>query len=193
MKKAWRLLPIDGSVVGDRYWNKLREGQFIGDYGISQIQRYNRQVAAALEAAREVGKRTALAGVAIRVYNERWRYLYSQSRPYSLALFSGGRYYDCSSMVTVIYHEAGQQDPNALGFSGFGWTGTLDSRNPQNGGRWVDSPKTGDLAMYGPSRYGTTHVAIHISPDEVVSFGSNPVRRLPVRYRGDWVGSRSWL
>jgi cell wall-associated NlpC family hydrolase len=199
MKRKWGLKPYDGSNVGDRYWTKLREGGFVGKYGLGQIQDHNDKVArerarrerAIREAAHEVGARTALAGVALRCFNERWRYRYSQTRPYSPALFSGGRYYDCSSMVTAIYLLARQHDPNGRGFDGYGYTGTMDDRGTR--GSWTDTPKAGDLAFFGPGRSSTTHVAIHISAGEVVSFGSDPVKRLPTRYRSDYVGSKTFL
>lgn len=193
-KRLYRVGNTNGSNFGSTAWRVLVDGGFLGDYDRMRIRSHNRRVAAAkaaaVRSAREVGARAALAGVALRVYAERWRYLYSQTRPYSRALFSGGRFYDCSSMATVIYLLAGRPDPNGRGFDGYGFTGTMDSRGPV--GSWTSSPKAGDLAFYGPGRYGTTHVAIHISPTEVVSFGSNPVRRLPVRYRGDYVGSKTY-
>lgn len=197
-KKRYRLLPIDGTVWGSRAWNVLIDGGFLGEYDRERIRSHNRAVLAerlgrerdAAKAIHEVGSRARLAGVALRVYSERWRYTYRQTRPYSRALFSGGRYYDCSSMVTMMMREAGWPDPNGRDFDGWGFTGTLWIR-----GRATSSPKAGALAFYGNMGNGIpSHVAMHIDDDErwVVSFGSDPVKRLPVRYRSDFRGSRDY-
>jgi putative peptidoglycan binding protein/NlpC/P60 family protein len=75
------------------------------------------------------------------------------------------RYEDCSSFSTWCYWVAGAADPNGLGYSGFGFTGTLASH-----GRRVSTPKPGDLVFYGP--YPHSHVTIYIGNGMCVSHGS---------------------
>lgn len=96
---------------------------------------------------------------------------------------------DCSSMVTLVYKEAGLADPNGSGYNGFGWTGSLVLR-----GAWTSSPKAGDLAFYGPSTSNTTHTAILVDNFRVVSFGKTPISLWSTyRYRSDYLGSKSYV
>ena len=75
-------------------------------------------------------------------------------------------YEDCSSFSTWCYWHAGVKDPNGLGYSGWGYTGTL-ARN----GRAVSAPKPGDLIFYG-SAPNFSHVAVYIGNGLCVSHGS---------------------
>lgn len=194
-KAGYGLDKSNCKIFGSNAWKELRP--FLGKYDLGLIRQHKAMIeakrkerdAAIAEATSEVAMRAKLAAVALRGYAERWRYTYAQTRPYSKAFFTGGRYYDCSSFITMCYYVAGLPDPNGMGFNGYGYTGTQWNR-----GSYTTSPKAGDLAFYGNMGNGIpSHVAIHISPYEVVSFGSNPVKRLPVRYRGDYRGSRSYV
>jgi hypothetical protein len=72
---------------------------------------------------------------------------------------------DCSEGVTCLCKWAGLLDPNGLGYSGRGYTGTMLGNLPH----YTDprKAKVGALCVYGP---GTgDHVAMVLSP------GSNPL------------------
>jgi hypothetical protein len=194
---------VDRKTFGSLAWNQLEP--YLGAYDRTLIRQYKEALAARIEAARKAAEEAKSAGarrarvgqVALRFYRERYRYRYAQVRPYSKALFSGGRYYDCSSSNTVQYYVAECPDPNGRGFDGYGFTGTLWPR-----GSATSSPRVGDLAFYGWSSTFPgmpSHVAVVVptpsgsSGTWVVSFGSNPVKLLPLRYRSDFRGCRSYL
>jgi cell wall-associated NlpC family hydrolase len=95
---------------------------------------------------------------------------------------------DCSSFVTLCYKEGGAPDPNRRGYDGYGFTGTLWPRGVK-----VYTPRIADLVFYGWGRSGwPTHVALYVGNGEVISFGSTPIRKLPIRYRGDYMGCRTY-
>lgn len=91
-------------------------------------------------------------------------------------------YEDCSSFATWLYWVAKAPDPNGLGYSGFGFTGT----QVLHGTRITSGMlKKGDLVFYGFTRSGyPTHVAIYVGGGKVVSHGSEggPFL-LPYNYR----------
>lgn len=184
-KKSYLGAAPDCKIFGTLAWNKLKP--FLGDSDRALVRQHKAAIAAAIRGARE-SPREKIAAVALRGYAERWRYTYAQTRPYSKAFFSGGRYYDCSSFVTMCYYMAGAPDPNGFGYNGYGYTGSMWPR-----GSFTSSPEAGDLAFYGNRGGATTHMAIHINRYEIISFGSNPVRRLAVSYRSDYRGSKSYL
>jgi cell wall-associated NlpC family hydrolase len=62
---------------------------------------------------------------------------------------------DCSGFVTICYFLAGAPDPNGLGYSGEGWTGTL-LRHLDHIPRAAARP--GDLVLWGA--YPGRHVAL---------------------------------
>jgi hypothetical protein len=74
----------------------------------------------------------------------------------------GGRLmFDCSGAITCLYKWCGISDPNGLGFSHEGYTGTMLAHLPH----YTDGRKarTGALVVFGP---GTgEHVAMVIRPD----------------------------
>lgn len=89
---------------------------------------------------------------------------------------------DCSSSSTWAYWIAGAPDPNALGYNGQGWTGTLCQH-----GRHIslDQAQPGDLVFYGPGA-PWHHVAVYIGHGRVLSHGSEAGPfLLPVDYRSD--------
>ena len=71
---------------------------------------------------------------------------------------------DCSGFVTLCFFLAGAPDPNGLGYSGEGWTGTL-MRNLARIDRAAARP--GDLVLWGA--YPGHHVAI------VLEAGADPL------------------
>ncbi len=66
---------------------------------------------------------------------------------------------DCSGFATLCYAWAGAPDPNGLGYSGQGWTGTL-LRHMQPVA--ADAAQPGDLVVFGPAP--GHHVAIVLEP-----------------------------
>jgi hypothetical protein len=96
---------------------------------------------------------------------------------------------DCSSYATGCYYSAKLPDPNGLGYSGWGFTGTLAVH-----GRQTVAVRSGDLAFYGPSPY--RHVVVHIGTGtRCVSHGSSlgPLLLPTFRYRGDYSHSRTYI
>ena len=65
---------------------------------------------------------------------------------------------DCSGFVTVCYYLAGAPDPNGLGYSGAGWTGTLLRHLPD-----TDRPAAGDVVVWGA--YPGHHCAVVLELD----------------------------
>jgi cell wall-associated NlpC family hydrolase len=77
------------------------------------------------------------------------------------------RYEDCSSFATWCYWVAGVNDPNGLGYNGFGFTGTLAA----NGTRISTAQmRPGDLIFYGS--YPHSHVTIYVGSGRCVSHGN---------------------
>src|SRR3990172_13190172 len=127
-------------------------------------------------------------------------YSQTRSRPMQLGgLYDTPRWADCSSSVTIIYHAAGIPDPNRLGYSGWGYTGTLLAH-----GRNVTREKIQplDLVFYGSAsaRPGfpagsPTHVAMVMDGQGAIfTFGSDPgpsFRRID--YRSDLHSIRRYL
>lgn len=93
---------------------------------------------------------------------------------------------DCSEFATMLFKQAGFPDPNGFDYNGWGFTGTM-----VNHGKKVSSisqAKPGrSLVFYGHGPGGMpTHVAVLITPTEVVSQGSEPGPfKLFWRYRSD--------
>lgn len=195
-KKLNRMPALGKDFGGDGEWGAIMphvskaDAQILAKEAEARAEKRAKDKAAAAAAA-VVSASTRIAAVALRFYAERDHYVYRQTRPMPADLFSAAAYnrLDCSASSTLIYKAAGLPDPNGRGYDGYGFTGTLWPR-----GVLVRSPQAGDLAFYGYQDGGIpSHVAVHISPGEVVSFGSTPVKRLPVRYRSDYRGSRRYV
>lgn len=130
-------------------------------------------------------KRQKIVSTAMHGYNNRYGIHYTQSglrmqgvrqkiRPPAYP-----RYEDCSSFATWCYWVAGVSDPNGLGYSGYGYTGTL----ARHGVRISTAQmKPGDLIFYG--WFPHNHVTIYVGNGRCVSHGSEsgPVL-LPYNYR----------
>jgi hypothetical protein len=160
---------------------------------IKAAQSLTRDAGAGVAAAgTDLGESVARSAMAA---HERLRriWVYRQYRPMAPSLWSefARTHSDCSSFATLCYKDAGAPDPNRRGYDGYGFTGSLWPR-----GRDC-APKPGALAFYGGSlgtdRNDTTHVAVCISPSEVISFGSTPISRRNVHYRSDFRGCREFV
>jgi hypothetical protein len=100
---------------------------------------------------------------------------------------------DCSGFVTLCYYLAGAPDPNGLGYSGEGWTGTL------LGHLTPISPaaaRRGDLVVWGS--YPGRHVALVLEPGDDPLLCSHGQERGPlaVHFSDEdrWQGcSSTWL
>jgi hypothetical protein len=129
----------------------------------------------------EAASRQAIADQAVAFFERcSGTYTYRQTRPYPPGLYDpkARDNLDCSSTATLIYKEAGQPDPNARGFDGFGFTGSLVGQ-----GTRVDAILPGDLIFYGDPFGSTGHVTTAIGGGMCVSFGSTPISRREVNYR----------
>jgi len=71
---------------------------------------------------------------------------------------------DCSGFATLCYAWAGAPDPNGLGYSGQGWTGTLLQHMQPIA---QEAAQPGDLVVFGPAP--GHHVAV------VLEAGSDPL------------------
>jgi hypothetical protein len=83
---------------------------------------------------------------------------------------------DCSGFVTLCYALAGAPDPNGLGYSGQGWTGTLLRHLLETG-----TPRAGDVVVFGA--YPGRHCAIvlHAGGDPLLA--SHGMERGPIAIR----------
>jgi hypothetical protein len=85
---------------------------------------------------------------------------------------------DCSGFVTVCYYLAGAPDPNGLGYSGQGWTGTLlDHLDEIEAG----SVRRGDVVVWGA--YPGRHCAIVLEPGADPLLASHGRERGPIAIR----------
>ena len=76
---------------------------------------------------------------------------------------------DCSGFVTLCYWLAGAPDPNGLGYSGEGYTGTLLSHGQHI---TLDKVIPGDVIVYGPGTGWHTALVVEKGADPVtVSMG----------------------
>lgn len=127
-----------------------------------------------------------------RAYEQRSAYHYVMTRPYGPLFGPRPRNFDCSSFVAAVYKHAGVKDPNGLGYSGQGYTGTLWAH-----GTRVDRPEPGDLAFFGSpaAAGGSAHVNIYagkvggvpysynMGPSAGLSYGPTMVRNDFVAYK----------
>ena len=85
---------------------------------------------------------------------------------------------DCSGFATLCYYLAGAPDPNGLGYSGQGWTGTLLLHLEAIPAR---AARAGDLVVFGA--YPGRHVALVLEPGEDPLLCSHGQERGPVAIR----------
>jgi len=100
---------------------------------------------------------------------------YGEARPFPLArrlpLTT-----DCSGFVTLCYFLAGAPDPNGLGYTGEGWTGTLLRHLAE-----TDRPRAGDLVVWGA--YPGRHCAVVLVPGADPLLCSHGQERGPLAIR----------
>jgi cell wall-associated NlpC family hydrolase len=85
---------------------------------------------------------------------------------------------DCSGFVTVCYYLAGAPDPNGLGYSGQGWTGTLLEHLDEIE---AGSARRGDVVVWGA--YPGRHCAIVLEPGSDPLVASHGQERGPLAIR----------
>ena len=83
---------------------------------------------------------------------------------------------DCSGFVTLCYYLAGAPDPNGLGYSGQGWTGTLLRHLAETG-----EPRAGDVVVFGG--YPGRHCAVVLRGGRDPLLASHGMERGPVAIR----------
>ena len=138
-----------------------------------------------MSGASEGGVRARVVEAAEAALAKSRSFKYSRVRPMAASLSDPEAYTrtDCSSFVTLCYKAAGAPDPNGQDYDGTGYTGTLVQQ-----GRWVDDPEPGDLVFYGETRERPVHVALFVGGGEAISFGEDPMVKVPVGYRPDLLG-----
>lgn len=117
-------------------------------------------------------------------------YVYSATRPYPPNLFGPPLPVktDCSGFATLCYKAAGLPDPNGLGYSGQGYTGTLELH-----GKPTKNPQPGDLAFWS----SPDHVAVYIGGGNCIEFGGPPAPiQIPISqengYHASFLGYRTY-
>jgi hypothetical protein len=100
---------------------------------------------------------------------------------------------DCSGFVTLCFFLAGAPDPNGLGYSGEGWTGTLLRHLARTD---AARARRGDLVVWGD--YPGRHVALVLEPGADPLLASHGQERGPIAVRFSvedaWQGVRAaWL
>jgi cell wall-associated NlpC family hydrolase len=117
---------------------------------------------------------------------------YRETRPYPESLAdakTAGT--DCSGFVTLCYKEGGARDPNGMGYSGYGFTGTLIARGKKTG-----NPQPADLHFWS----GPAHVAIDVGNGQIIEWG-NPAGGNPIKtslqdemgFHTGYLGARTYL
>jgi hypothetical protein len=150
---------------------------------------------AARLAAGPSGVRGAVLAEAVRLFANRNEIDYVEVRPVQLGkppVIPG--HLDCSSFVTFCYFVAGADDPNGLGYTGYGNTTNLVAHGTSCSQGELEA---GDLVFYGstPAASATdglpagspTHVALYDGDGQVFSQGGpkrqDRMSRHPVDYR----------
>jgi len=182
-KRAMKIYP-DGTIFGSTAWAALKPY-------LTLKQRIAVRLVPDPKLSTGDARRKRIVAEAMWLYANRWKFTYAQVRPYprppNLRDLRYSRRWDCSSTVTACYHAGGAPDPNGSAYNGSGYTGTLVRY-----GAWTSALKLGDLCFYGSSRSLPSHVAIYVGNGQVVSFGHTPPNKYPVRYRGDYLGARTY-
>jgi len=85
---------------------------------------------------------------------------------------------DCSGFATLCYHLAGAPDPNARGYDGYGWTGSLLEAMENVDRRAV---LAGDIVVWGA--YPGHHCAVVLEPGDDPLLASHGQERGPLAIR----------
>jgi hypothetical protein len=147
------------SVAGSKLLAYLRGGALPPDYQARQAAR--RHDAAKAMTIREEVVKVARWGIANepQIHYRQSRPIAGLHEPYKLPLYT-----DCAGFATLCYAWSGADDPNGLGYSGQGYTGTLlqhMNHIPQA------AVQPGDLVVWGPAP--GHHVAL------VLAIGADPL------------------
>lgn len=136
--------------------------------------------------------RDAIVRIGWWYYGQKWKMRYDQGRPiqtiwHGIRPPSLPRYLDCSGFCITTYWANGKQallgDENA---HGYGNTWSLAAHGTPV---TVAQLQPGDFVFYYSDCH---HVALYVGNDSVLSFGSYPMKYLPVGYASVW-GCRSYL
>lgn len=116
--------------------------------------------------------RERMMAVCKRAFAQRSRYVYGHPRPIPTSLFSavqtnigdpnvlsavtGRIVIDCSAFATLVYRDAGIEDPNGYDYKGAAWTASLWAH-----GQRTDRPQPGDLVFYGNPNQQNSHVNVY--------------------------------
>lgn len=113
------------------------------------------------------GKTGVVAAAQQALHMPAGSYEYSETRPYPKYLYGPPQPVktDCSGFATLCYKQANLPDPNGLGYTGQGYTGTLLAH-----GRRTSNPQPGDLAFW----HNPDHVCVYIGDGQCIGFGSPP-------------------
>lgn len=182
---------VDGHYAGSLVWGHLE--RFLGRQERALIAKAKALEAARAREGRDERIRAGVVAEAFYLLAHRLEFHYVQVRPMAANLRepAARTRTDCSAAVTLEWKGGGGPDPNGRGFDGLGYTGTLWGR-----GDLVRTPAPADLAFYGdmgPEQgHVPSHVALVIGGGDVISFGHSPPSRYPLRYRGDYRGTRRY-
>lgn len=187
-KRGWTS-DSDGHVAGALVWNHLE--QYLGAQ-----QRRLLRAARVLEVAQQheskettIRKKIVAEGYWALANNGLFVYRQVRPMPSSLHVREARDRVDCSTFVTLCYKAAGAIDPNGRGYDGNGYTGSQWGR-----GEATAAPAPGDVAFYGRMDGGDipSHEALVVDGGYVISDGSTPIAKHPIRYRSDYRGSRHY-
>ena len=176
-------LAVDG-VYGRQTHRRLRP--YYDAYAALLMHRAPKQAAPGLTL------RGKIVNEAVWGYNARAAIHYVQFRPMR-TLHAGHilpQSCDCSEFATTCYYRSGGPDPNARGYDGLGYTGTLASNGLVVS---TGNARPGDLVFYGGG-WPWEHVAVYVGHGRVVSHGSEGGPYLvSMDYRGDRGAIRSYV
>jgi cell wall-associated NlpC family hydrolase len=141
------------------------------------------ELARRASASKEDVVRARVIGKLEYLYNRRFRTPYSQARPYDTS--DTPRRLDCSASKAWADLKAGAPPTGPPGF-GNTWSQLAFYRAKgrvivEGRGGYSGIAKPGDAVYYG----GPTHVTVYLGGGRCFSFGSYPMKLLPVDYRGD--------
>ena len=190
-KKGHNIL-VSGRSFGPKGWELMEK--HIKALPEAQRLLAKQAILDAAQAAQDTADalRREIVAAAWSAYERRMGIAYSQYRPMPKSL-GAARAMDCSTFTTLAYKDAGAPDPNGRGYDGYGFTGTLWVRGTSVS---VADANKADMVFYGyhPSIPGAPgHVALYVGNGRVLSLGSYPMRYLPVYYRSDVRGVKSYL
>lgn len=88
-------------------------------------------------------------------------------------------YTDCSGFSTLCYAWAGAPDPNGLGYSGAGYTGTLLQHMTAIA---ADAVQPGDLVVWGPPPGHHVALVLELGPDPLLCSHGQEAGPLEIRF-----------